>query len=304
MIILIAVAALSLIIGVWGIALFDSNPSLVNTTLATTPYETEPPETVISSDTSTIAPEETTTEDTEKEPFVKPTGKYIALTFDDGPNAAYTAQILDILEKYNAKATFFVNGYNLSSSRANLLKRAVSMGCEIGNHTENHKNLKELTAEELYEEIQSVNERIYDLCGYEVTLLRPPGGNTNLSVMQRMYDMGFRMPTIMWNNDSRDWEYNSQYRKGTLTREEAIRLTYDEMMKWPFDGAILLMHDIWEITPDVLERLLQKLSQEGYQFITISEMFDFESMGDEAYFSKFYADGKYLNLLDHQDMIN
>lgn len=298
MIILIAAMALCVIVGVWGITLFDSEDS--SKVPATTPIQTSGTEmtTEMTTDTATTSPAETTTaETTVGEPsFVKPTGKYIVLTFDDGPSSYYTPEILDILEKYNAKATFFVNGYQLSASKAQSLKRAIALGCEIGNHTENHTNLTTLTQSEIYEEIASTNEKIKALCGYNVTLLRPPGGNTNLSVMQAMYDSGLRMHTIMWNNDSLDWSFNADYVNGEISEAEAVKKTYDMIMGYPLQGAIVLMHDIKGITPDVLELLLQKLTAEGYSFLTVSELFDFESMGEDAYFSKFYADGYVINL--------
>ncbi len=300
MIILIAAASLCIIVGTWGVALFDSETPPDTTPIGTIGTTTTPQETTTATTTSTTeTTTETTTapiETTTGSNFVEPTGKYIALTFDDGPSSAYTAEILDILERYNAKATFFVNGYQISTSKAAVMRRAVALGCEIGNHTENHKNLTKLSATELYKEIMDTTEKIEAVCGTEVTLLRPPGGNTNLSVMQKMYDAGLRMHTIMWNNDSRDWAFDSEVQSGALSTEEAIRLTLEEIDKWPYDGAILLMHDIKSITPEVLERVLQKLSTEGYSFVTVSEMFDFEGMGEDAYFSKFYAANYIVNM--------
>ncbi len=305
---MIAVAAVLLIAGVWTIALYDSTstqppvPPPHTTTGQTTTAETT---TSATTATTTDTTEQTTAETTTAtKPPVIPSGKMIAITFDDGPHAAYTPEILDILEKYDAKATFFVNGYNLSSSKAAILQRAVSLGCEIGNHTENHKRLTELTEDEIYNEIWSVNQKLGALCGAEVKLMRPPYGSTNLSVMQAMYNKGLRMNTILWNNDSEDWSYCAAYKNGTITLEEAVQKTYDTIMKWPTDGAILLMHDIQVITPEVLDRLMAKLSAEGYTFVTVSELIDFRSMGTDAYFCKFYAKGKYLNLYEHENSIN
>lgn len=296
MVILIAAMALCVITGVWGTVLFDSETA--SDSLATTPSAVIPSETTTESETdeteSTTSSETETTLSTSSDP--KPTGKYIVLTFDDGPSLYYTPEVLDLLEKYNAKATFFVNGYQLSTSKAATLKRAIALGCEIGNHTESHANLTKLSQHEIYEEISSTNEKIRALCGYQPTLLRPPGGNTNLGVMQSMYDSGLRMHTILWNNDSLDWSFNADYVNGEISLEEAVQKTYDMIMGYPLQGAIVLMHDIKGICPEVLELLLQKLTEEGYTFLTVSELFDFESMGEDAYFSKFYADGNYVTL--------
>ncbi len=289
---LVAIAAFTIIAGVWLLVLFDGYmPSSQTTTGTSSVGETTSD--VISDTTAEMTTAETTTSVSETTASgyrpLDPNKKYIALTFDDGPHATYTSEILDVLERHGAKATFFVNGYNLSGTKALSVRRAVSLGCEIGNHTQNHKRLTTLSAAELYEEIASVNKQIYDLCGYEVNLIRPPYGSTNLSVMQNMYDSGLRMYSILWNNDSEDWSFCADYRNGKLTKEQAVQKAYELVMKSPLDGAIVLMHDIQAITPEILEWLLDRLEAEGYQFVTVSELLNFESMGEDAYFSKFYA---------------
>lgn len=280
-VILIAVVALLVIAVAWSAFFYDGKtppPVTVQTTPVIMPAQT----------TESSGMTEETTNAVTSSDTPKPTGKVIALTFDDGPSK-YTEEILDLLEQYNAKATFFVNGYQLGTARANTLRRMVSLGCEIGNHTTDHERLTALSAEEIYDQLERVNDMVQRLCGYRITLMRPPGGHTSASVMQAMYDSGLRMKTILWNNDSLDWSFNSDYLKGEITREEAVRKTYDMICGYPLDGAIVLMHDIKEITPDALELLLQKLVSEGYTFVTVSEMYDFEKMGEDLYFSKFYS---------------
>ncbi len=286
LIVMIIIAALILIAGVWVIVLYDGGSRPTVTTTANTPMPTDPTTTPATTPTTQTTASETTTEKTEP---VKPTGKLIALTFDDGPSASYTLQILDILERYDAKATFFVNGYQLGSSKLPVLERMIAMGCEIGNHTADHERLTGLSQAEIYQQLERVNETIFQLCGYRIRIMRPPGGHTSLSVMEAMYHSGLRLKTILWNNDSLDWSFNSDYLKGLITREEAVDKAYEMICGYPLEGAIVLMHDIKEITPDVLELLLQKLSAEGYTFVTISELFDFDSLGESAYFSKFYS---------------
>ncbi len=283
--------ALCVIGGAWGMMLFseelfseDTTTSEVTTTATSTQSTTE--DTTIS--TTDPATEETTTAQTteaEKD-FIAPSGKYVALTFDDGPHDTNTAAILQLLEQYGAKATFFVTGDQLYDYRAPLLNKMIDLGCEIGNHTWSHKNLTTLTAAEIYSEVSRVNEKVYELTGYEISLLRPPGGNTNLSVMQSLYDAELRMHTINWNNDSWDWGYQAEVGK-TITRGEAIEKTLEEIHNWTIDGGIILMHDLHSITPEVLKFLLEELTAEGYTFLTVSEMIDFASMGEDAYFSVF-----------------
>ncbi len=216
--------------------------------------------------------------------------KVIALTFDDGPSLSVTPKILDLLEKYDAKATFFTVGYNLTSSKTELLRRAISMGCEIGNHSADHpSSLKNLSDEEILRQITEVNEKLSELCGTTPTLMRPPSGSINRHILEVLYEGGVRMYPILWNADSRDWEFNKRYLDGEISREEAIEGAVELVLSEASDGGIILMHDIKEITPDVLERVLEELSAEGYTFVTVSELFDFESMGEDAYFSKFFS---------------
>ena len=230
-----------------------------------------------------------TTSDRPEQP--KP-DKVIALTFDDGPRLSITPQILDILEKHQAKATFFTVGYNLSEAKARNLRRALSLGCEIGNHSDTHPaSLTTLSDEEILREITEVNRKITELVGfgYTPTLMRPPGGHIDRNVLDVLYAAGVRMHTILWNSDSRDWEFNKKWQDGEISYEEAVESAVSLVLSEAENGGIVLMHDIKEITPDVLDRVLDALAEEGYSFVTVSELFDFESMGEEAYFSKFYA---------------
>ena len=220
------------------------------------------------------------------------TTKYVALTFDDGPSLSITPQILDILEKHQAKATFFTVGYNLSEAKARNLRRALSLGCEIGNHSDTHPaSLTTLSDEEILREITEVNRKITELVGfgYTPTLRLPPGGHIDRNVLDVLYAAGVRMHTILWNSDSRDWEFNKKWQDGEISYEEAVESAVSLVLSEAENGGIVLMHDIKEITPDVLDRVLDALAEEGYSFVTVSELFDFESMGEEAYFSKFYA---------------
>lgn len=225
------------------------------------------------------------------DPPIKP-DKMIALTFDDGPSLSITPQILDILEKHQAKATFFTVGYNLSEAKSMSLRRALSLGCEIGNHSDTHPaSLTALSDEEILLEITEVNRKITELVGFGYTpiLLRPPGGHIDRNVLDVLYAGGVRMHTILWNADSRDWEFNKKWKDGEISYEEAVEGAVSLALSEAENGGIVLMHDIKEITPDVLDRVLDELAKEGYSFVTVSELFDFESMGEDAYFSKFYA---------------
>ena len=268
---------------------FGANEPPAITPADSTPTDAAADTTLAEITTPTVTvPSETTTE----KPVlpVKP-DKMIALTFDDGPSISITPKILDILERYDAKATFFVLGSNLTSSKMLEFRRAIAMGCEIGNHSWSHANLTGLSNEEILREIKDTNDKIAELScnGYVSSLLRPPGGHINRAVMDALYADGVRMHAILWNCDSRDWEFNAAWKNHEITEEEAVERAYALVMSEVENGGIVLMHDIKEITPALLERVLERLSAEGYTFVTVSELIDFKNMGEDAYTSKFYS---------------
>ena len=270
-----------LIIGsIWGVYLFDHsapNPDVGSS--ATEPLETS---------SSTESEEQTTGS---IPPIDEKPKKKIALTFDDGPSSAYTHQILDLLEQYQAKATFFVCGYQLKESTKDELQRAISLGCEIGNHSDTHETyLTKLSEEELLKEIQSTNEKIALLSGvnYNCTVYRPPWGEINRDVADVLLENEIYMYSILWSVDSLDWSYRSQYSNGQITRDEAVQGTFDSIVSTAKEGSVILMHDIQSITPDVVARILEKYTAEGYTFVTVSELFGFEENADtEAYYNRY-----------------
>ena len=233
--------------GVWGVYIADhAGPSATDASTSSSQTESE--------ESSTKIP-----------PVVEKPKKMIALTFDDGPSGVYTHQILDILEQYQAKATFFVCGYQLSSSSKDELQRMVSLGCEIGNHSANHESLPSLTGDEekLVNEIRSTNEKISQILGtdYKCTVYRPPYGNINRKVAEILLKNGIRMHSVHWNSDSRDWEYRKNYADGKLTREEAVQGAFDTVVSEVSEGSVVLMHDIQSITPDLVKRILEKYTR-------------------------------------------
>ena len=223
--------------------------------------------------------------------------KMIALTFDDGPDSENTAKILDLLEQYDAQATFFVCGSNVTISTRTALRRAISLGCEIGNHTLSHKDMRNLSEQELLKEILDTNEKIalHSGTNYQCKLYRPPYGNINLSAMNSLYDNDIRMYSIHWSSDSLDWEYQNRYKKGEITREAAIDGAFQTIVNETSEGTVILMHDIHEITPDILKLVLEKYTAEGYTFVTVSELFGLEDNAPkEAYFKRYRSTSSIL----------
>ncbi|HFI0252378.1 TPA: polysaccharide deacetylase family protein [Streptococcus suis] len=180
--------------------------------------------------------------------------RQIALTFDDGPNPATTPIVLDLLKKYNAKATFFVLGHAVAGNEA-ILQRMVAEGHEVANHSWSHPKLTALSSEEVRLEIESTQQAVEAAIGQRPKLVRPPYGAVNQAVVDAM-----GLPSIYWNVDTEDWLSHDVYAINEKVRMQAC------------PGCIILMHDIHQSTVDSLEPVLQFLTSEGYNLVTTSEL--------------------------------
>ena len=180
----------------------------------------------------------------------------IALTFDDGPSKYVTDEILDILEENGAKATFFVLGSN-AEQYPDKLKRAVSLGCEIGNHTYNHPNLFKLDIEDIKYQVDTTKWCVYEACGVQPTLVRPPYGNHNSAIRAAL-----PYPIIMWSVDTLDWENRDA--------DKIIEI----VLKKASDGDIILMHDLYKSTSKACKTIIPELIKRGYQLVTVSELLE------------------------------
>lgn len=180
--------------------------------------------------------------------------RQIALTFDDGPNPNTTPIVLDLLKKYNAKATFFVVGKAIAGNEA-ILQRMVAEGHVIANHTWNHPDLVTLSGEQIRKEIQDTQNAIMEVTGIPSTMVRPPYGSVNQAVVDQMC-----LPSIYWSVDSKDWQSRNP---------QAI---FGEIKSQVCPGSIILMHDIHPTTVESLEPTLQFLTAESYNMVTITEL--------------------------------
>lgn len=181
--------------------------------------------------------------------------KQIALTFDDGPTPTVTNRILDTLEKYQAKATFFVVGRQVEHDN-DLLARAVEIGCEIGNHTWDHKNMTKYKKKALKQSIQKTEDIVKQYTGFDVSLVRPTYGKLNKQVKKNV-----ARPMIYWNVDTLDWKTRDVKKIFSSIKNEKVK-----------DGDIILMHDLYPATADALEKIVPYLQKEGYEFLTVSEL--------------------------------
>lgn len=223
-------------------------------TAETTPAAKETSETLPSESTApteeTAEKEETVTQETER--------KVIALTFDDGPNTTTTNEVLDVLEKYGIKASFFLIGNNIDDESAKAVKRAYDMGCEIGNHSRSHSYMDKLTAEEIAEEVTYVNEKVIEITGEAPTFFRPP----YIAVNDKMFET-IEMPFIA-GYGANDWE-------DRVTADRRALM----VLRQAKNGAIILLHDAKgnSQTVEALDTIIPELQAQGYEFVTISEVF-------------------------------
>jgi peptidoglycan/xylan/chitin deacetylase (PgdA/CDA1 family) len=180
----------------------------------------------------------------------------VALTFDDGPSK-HTARILDLLERYNARATFCTVG-NLLGSRRDTVARAAALGCEVIGHSWDHKNLTKLTDAEIKKQLLDTSAAIEAITGVKTRLYRPPYGAVSDKVRNVSRELGFAI--INWSVDPLDWK----------TRDaDAV---YNAIMRDVADRAIVLSHDSYATTAAAMERVIPELISQGYQLVTVSEL--------------------------------
>ncbi|MFS0689082.1 polysaccharide deacetylase family protein [Sporosarcina sp. 179-K 8C2 HS] len=193
-------------------------------------------------------------EESEISPPVETVRKRVALTFDDGPDPKVTRQILETLQKHDAKATFFMLGSRVEyySDIVNEVKEA---GHELGNHTWTHANLTKLGPERIAKEIEKTSAIIEEVTGQQVASFRPPYGAVN----EAIHNMT-GLPIVLWDVDTLDWKYRDSARILQVVKEHVK------------DGSIILMHDIHQSTADGLNAVLTYLESEGYDFVTVGEL--------------------------------
>ncbi len=179
--------------------------------------------------------------------------KVIALTFDDGPGP-HTAHLLDILDQYGAKATFFLIGSKVSS-QANVVRSIHARGHQLGNHSWSHPELPKLPVNQIAGEIDHTNDAIKQATGVTPAILRPPYGAVNGVVLEQLRLRG--MSSILWSVDTRDWaDRNSE-------------IVCSRAVAGARPGAIILMHDIHQTSVGAVPCILNALKQQGYSFVTV-----------------------------------
>ena len=185
--------------------------------------------------------------------------KIVALTFDDGPSK-YTDSILDTLKKYNACATFFVIG-NKVDFYDETLNKMLKNGNEIGNHSYSHKWLNRLSEQEFKNELNKTQEEVKKATGYTPKLFRPTYGGYS-DRLKKYTDLTF----VLWDVDSSDWKVKNT--------DKIIKNVIPNVK----DGSIVLMHDNHKYAADAIEAVVKKLKEEGYEFVTVSELLELKEL--------------------------
>ncbi|AAM24122.1 polysaccharide deacetylase family sporulation protein PdaB [Caldanaerobacter subterraneus subsp. tengcongensis MB4] len=186
-------------------------------------------------------------------------GKEVALTFDDGPFPIYTEKYVDILKSMDVKATFFVIGKH-AEKHPELLKYIVENGNEIGLHSYSHFNMKKLKPEKMVEELYKTQQIIVEATGIKPTLFRPPFGAYNSTLIEISNALGLKV--VLWNVDPDDW------------RNPSVESVVNRVLSHTRDGSIILMHEGKPSTLAALPQIIKKLKEEGYKFVTVSELLE------------------------------
>ncbi|MEO8204589.1 MAG: polysaccharide deacetylase family protein [Chthoniobacterales bacterium] len=182
----------------------------------------------------------------------------IAITFDDGPAAKLTPQLLDLLKEHNIKATFFVLG-QMVEQNPDILRRAAAEGHEIASHTWDHKALNRISAEAVASELSRTTQIITEVTGKKPTLMRPPYGATNPALNKRIYEE-FGQKVILWSVDPFDW------------KNPGSAVITSRILSQTQPGGIILSHDIHAGTIKAMPDTLDQLKAKGYRFVTVSEL--------------------------------
>lgn len=190
--------------------------------------------------------------------------KYVALTFDDGPSS-FTEEIIDLLQKYDYNATFFVLGNKLNLNYKDILKKSIKNGNEIGVHGYSHRSFTKMRQATMEEEITKTKKYIKNLTGYESTLVRPPYGNITKTI--KNYNLG---PYILWNNDTLDWKLR-----------DANKIS-SRLINSIEDKSIILMHDTYLTTFKALEIILPYLKENNYVVTTVSKIYELNGITLES----------------------
>lgn len=183
----------------------------------------------------------------------------ISISFDAAWGNEDTQKILEILEKHQVKSTFFMTGGWVEKYPEDV-KKILEAGHDLGNHSENHKQMSEISGEECRKEIMTTHEKVKKFTGYKMELFRPPYGDYNNTVIQTVYACGYY--PVQWNVDSLDW-------KNYGTEDIIQRVSESTDLG---NGSIILCHNGGKYTAQALDGLISRLKEKGYELVPISQL--------------------------------
>lgn len=185
--------------------------------------------------------------------------KYIYLTFDEGYEAGYTKQILEILKNNDVKATFFITAHYLNTQEE-LVKQMIDEGHIVGNHTVNHKSMPSLDEETIKKEVMDLHQAIYSKFQYEMKYIRPPKGEFSEKSINVTNSLGYK--TVMWSFAYEDWNENNQ-----PNEEKSKKKILDNV----HNGEIMLLHGNSKTNTNLLDTIIKEIKQMGYEFKSLDE---------------------------------
>lgn len=199
--------------------------------------------------------------------------KVIYLTFDNGYEQGYTAGILDILKKHEVPATFFVTGHYVETA-PELVKRMVDEGHIIGNHSYNHPDFTTMTKTEIKKELDMLEKAVAQISGQkEMMYLRPPRGTFNEKTLQWTSELGY--VHVFWSLAFKDWETD---------RQKGLEYAFHEIVSQVHPGAIVLLHTVSKDNAEALDKVIEHLKAEGYQFKSLDDLMIEQLVRKEIFF--------------------
>lgn len=183
--------------------------------------------------------------------------KKIAISFDAAWGDEFTEDILDTLDKYNIKTTFFLVAFWVDKY-PDMVKKIYDRGHEIGNHSTTHPHMSKLTKEQIADELKITGDKIAAITGKEPVVFRPPFGDYNNLLIETAYELDYY--TIQWDVDSLDW------------KELGVQPVVDRVTRNVKKGSIVLFHNNAKYVSEFLPLVLEKLQEQGYEIVPVSEL--------------------------------
>jgi peptidoglycan/xylan/chitin deacetylase (PgdA/CDA1 family) len=216
------------------------------------------------SQTSKPTEKPTPTPNVTSKPTVNPNAKLVALTFDDGPDNRLTGRVLDKLDKYGVKATFMMVGQRINDSTAATVKRVIDSGHEIGNHSWGYSGMGYMSTQDIKKSISDTNAAILKYSGTTPKFFRPPNLETSSNLFNAV-DL-----TFVGGLTANDWIQSTTAEQRAAAILNGVR-----------DGTIILLHDVQpepHPTPEALDIIIPALKNQGYEFVTLSELFQLKGV--------------------------